>query len=132
MNKKDGNKTMILNFNNFNEFVNYNCFKMKSINNVFNIIKPNICITSIDLKDAFFSVLEHSNHQESLKFTFDDLFQFTYMSNGYDPAMGILNKISKVPLGHLRSLSHNSFVYVDDSYLQGETYKVCLDNISDS
>ena len=110
--------------------VNYKHFKMESINNVLNIIRPNM--TSIDLKDAFFSVPIHSTHQKYLKFTFDDLFQFTCMPNGYGPAMRVFTKISKAPFGHLRSLDHNSVVYVDDSYLQGETYQACLDNISDT
>ena len=56
---------------------------MESINSVLNIIKPNVYMASIDLKDTFFSVPVHSTHQKYLKFTFDDLFQFTYMSNGY-------------------------------------------------
>ena len=54
------------------------------------------------------------------------------MPNGYGPAMRVFTKISKVPFGHLRSLGHNSVVYVDDSYLQGEIYLACLDNISDT
>ena len=52
------------------------------------------------------------------------------MPNG--PAMRVFTKISKVPFGHLRSLGQNSVVYEDDSYLQGETYQACLDNISDT
>ena len=53
------------------------------------------------------------------------------MPNGYGgPAMRVFTTI--VPFGHLRSLSHNSVVYVDDLYLQGDTYQACLDNISDT
>ena len=65
-------------------------------------------------------------------FTFDYLFQATYMPNGHRPAMRVFTKISKVPLGHLRSLGHNSVVYVDDSLLLGETYPTCLHKISDT
>ena len=54
------------------------------------------------------------------------------MPNGYGPAMRVFNKIPKVPSGYLRSVGHNSVVYVDDSYLQGETYQACVDNISDT
>ena len=46
--------------------------------------------------------------------------------------MRVFTKISKVPFGHWRSLGHNSVVYVDDSYIQGETYQDCLNNISDT
>ena len=54
------------------------------------------------------------------------------MPNGHRPAMRVFTKISNVPLGHLRSLGRNSVVYVDDSYLLGETYQACLHNISDT
>ena len=46
--------------------------------------------------------------------------------------MRVFTKIFEVPLGHLRSLGHNCIVYVDDSYLLGETYQACLHNISDT
>ena len=46
--------------------------------------------------------------------------------------MRVFTKMSKVPFGYLRSLGHNSVVYVDYSYLQGETYQAYLDNISDT
>ena len=88
-NKKDGSKRMILNLKNFNKFVNYNYFRMESINNGLNIIRPNVYMASIDLKDAFFSVPIHSTHQKYLKFTFNNLFQFTCMPNGYGSAMRV-------------------------------------------
>ena len=52
-------------------------------------------------------------HHRHFKFTFDDLFQFTFW---------VFTKISKVPFGHLRSLGHNSVVYVS---LFWEEISVC-------
>ena len=78
--KKDGNKRMILNLNKFNKFVNYKLFKMESINNVINLIKPDVYMASIDLKDTFFSVPIHYDDQKYLKFIFGYLFQFTSMA----------------------------------------------------
>ena len=54
------------------------------------------------------------------------------MSNRYGPAMRVFTKISKVSFLHLRKLGHNSAVYVDASYLQGDTYEFCLHNILDT
>ena len=119
--KKDGIKIMILNLKNFNKFLNYKHFKMKSINNIVNIIRPNVYMASVDLKEAFFSVPIHSAYQKYLTFTFDDLFQVTWVPNGYGPAMRVLTKIFKVPFGYLKSLPQNSVVYVDHSYLQRKT-----------
>ena len=47
---------------------------MDSINNVINLIKPNVYMASVDLKDAFFSVTIHYDHQKYLKFIFGYLF----------------------------------------------------------
>ena len=105
---------------------------MESLFNVINLIRPNAYMASIDLKDAFFSVPIHNDHQKYLKFIFGDLFQFTPMPNGYGTAVKIFTKISKIPFGHLRSQGHNSVVHVDDSYLQGDTYQSCLANILDT
>ena len=102
---------------------------MESINNVLNNIRPKCIQASIDLKYTFFSVPTDHNHQKYLKFTFDDLFQFMCMPNGYAATVRVF---AKIPFERLRCLSHNSVVYVDDSYLQGKTYRACVDNISDS
>ena len=69
--KKEGNKRMILNLKKFYKFVNYKHFKMESIN-VINLIKPNVYMTSIDLKDAFSSI--HNDHPKYLKFMFGNFF----------------------------------------------------------
>ena len=130
--KKDSNKRMILISKKFNKFVNYKHFKVESINNVINLINPNVFIGPIDLKDAFFSVPLHNDHQIYLKSIFGNLFQFTSMPNGYGPAMRIFTKISKVPFGHLSSQGRNSVVYVDDSYLQGDKYQSCHGNVLDT
>ena len=53
---------MILNLKNFNKFVNYKHFKMESINNVLNIIRPNVYMASKDLNDALFSVPIYLTH----------------------------------------------------------------------
>ena len=70
---------------------------MESI--VINLIKPNLYMTCIDLKDAFFSVLIHNDHQKYLKFMFGNLFQFTSMPNGDGLSMMDLLKYQKYLLG---------------------------------
>ena len=41
---------------------------MKSINQVIDIVRPNVYMASIDLKDAFYSIPIHPEHQKYLKF----------------------------------------------------------------
>ena len=56
------------------KFVNYKHFKMDSILFIINLIKPNVHIISIDLKDAFFSIPIQNDHQKYLKFMLGNLF----------------------------------------------------------
>ena len=44
------------------------------------------------------------------------------MPNGYSPVTKMFKKLTKAPFAHLQTMGHN------DSYLQGDTYKSCLDN----
>ena len=74
---------------------------MKSIDNVINLIKPNLYMAFIDLKDAFFSVPLHNDHQKYPKFIFGNLFQSTSLLNGYGPARNFFSKLS--PCAHLKS-----------------------------
>ena len=66
-NKNDGGKRMILNLKQFNTHITYRHFIMESINPVIDIVRPNVYMTSIDLKDIFYSIPIHPEHQKYLK-----------------------------------------------------------------
>ena len=53
MSKKDGSKRMILNIKRLKKFVDYKHFKMESLQNVLELIRPGDYMASIDLKDTF-------------------------------------------------------------------------------
>ena len=130
--KKDGSHRMILNLKNFNKFICYRHFKIESIQNVLNAIKKDTFVASIDLKDAFYSVPVAAHHQKYLKIFANEYLNFTCLPNGYGPAMRIFTKIMKAPFSVLRMQGYNSAVYVDDSYLQGDSYECCLKNVNDT
>ena len=131
--KKDGSLRFILNLKNLNKFVGYKHFKMESIYNVFDLITPGAYMASVDLKDAFFSIPIFNNHQQYLKFCFNNItYKFTCMPNGYGPAMRVFTKVLKAPFAYLREKNHVSVVYVDDTWLLGSTYEECLDNVMDT
>ena len=46
--------------------------------------------------------------------------------------MRVFTKVLKPALSYLRKIGYLSVVYVDDSYLQGETFEECLQNISET
>ena len=87
-NKKDAGKPMILNVKECNTFITYCHFKMEAINYVIDIVRPNMYIVSIDLKDEFYSIPIHPGHQKYLKFVvLSKMYHDTCMTNGYGPVM---------------------------------------------
>ena len=61
--KKIGSKRVILNLKRLNKFVEHKYFKMKSVQNILELIRLRVYMASIDLKDAFYSVPVYKNHQ---------------------------------------------------------------------
>ena len=101
-NKKDGGKHLILNLKQFNTHIPYRHFKTESINHVIDIVRPNAYMASIDLKDAFYSIPIHLEHQKYVKFVvLSKIYQYTCMPNDYGPAMCIFTKVSKVLFSNL-------------------------------
>ena len=51
------------------------------------------------------------------------------MPNGFSDAMHGFTKVSKPVYPYLRQQGYMSVIFVDDSYLQGDTKQECLQNI---
>ena len=131
--RKDGSIRLILNLKELNTHIEHLHFKMETLTSVLNLIKPNVYMASVDLKDAFYTIPVHPAHQIFLKFIYENqIYKFFCMPNGYRDAMRIFTKILKPPFSHLRSRGHTSIVYVDDTYLQSDSYEQCCTNIEDT
>ena len=130
--KKDGSHRMILNLKKLNTFVDSPHFKMGSIRNVISMVHKGVWMASADLKDAFFTVPINVHDQKYLKFIWDRPYAFAAMPNGYSDAMPKFTKILNPPFAVLRQSGHLSCVYVDDTYLQGDTYSECQQNVHDT
>ena len=50
---------MILNLKKPNKYIESKHFKMKSLQNVFHMVKPASWMASVDLKDAYYTVTIH-------------------------------------------------------------------------
>ena len=94
---------MILNLKQFITHITYRSFKMESINQVIDIVRPYVYMVSIDLKDPFCSIPIHPARQKYLKFVaLSKIYQYTHIPNGYGPAMCIFTKVFKVPFSRLQ------------------------------
>lgn len=131
--KKDGTFRMVLNLKTLNTFVTYRHFKMDTVWTAINMMKPNCFMASIDLKDAYYSVAICADHQKFLKFYWKgEYYKFTVFPNGLALCPRKFTKLLKPVYAFLRSLGHLSVAYIDDSYLQGDTYEECLQNLIDT
>ena len=106
---------------------------MDTLWSVIRMMKQNCFMASIDIKDAYYSVPMNTYDQKYLKFEFDDqLYQYTCFPNGLAPCPRKFTKLLKPVYCHLRKMGHLSLGYIDDAYLQGDSYQDCLTNVVDT
>ena len=131
--KSDGSIRLILNLKKFNEFVKFTHFKMENIHTILNLVTPGCWMASIDLKDAYYSVKIHPESQKYLKFIYmDQLFMYTAYANGLSSCSRKFTKIIKPILSELHLKGHIVAGYIDYFYLQGDSYKSCVQNVIDT
>ena len=124
--KQDGTFRMILNLKETNEYIDKIHFKMESIKSVLRLVTPSCYMSSIDLKDAYYSVSIHPDHRKYLKFQFQNkLYEFTCLPNGLTSGPRKFTKITKAPLAKLRRLHHILACYIDDILAVAENEKQC-------
>jgi len=128
--KKDGSIRLILNLKNLNESIEYQHFKMDSFTSAVRLITPNCYMASIDLRHAYYSVAVNEKDQSFLQFKFQGkTFHFTCLPNGLSSCPRDFTKICKPIFATLRSLGVAIVGYIDDSFLQADSYAECTDNV---
>ena len=99
----DNKIRLILNLKLLNSHVTYYHLKIDSIQSVTSMITQNCWMASVDLKDAYYSVLSHTAYQKYLRFqVLGQLYQFTAFPNGLASCPRKFTKLLKPPLAMLR------------------------------
>ena len=131
--KPDGSLRIILDLSEFNEHVQYQHFKMDSLQTALNLVTKNCFMASIDWKDAYYSVPVASEYRKFLCFQWQgQLFRYTCLPNGLSEAPRNFTKLAKVLFSELRKLGHLNTDYIDDSLLVGRTVQECRWNVRDT
>ena len=125
--KKDGSHRVILNLKKLNEAVSYHHFKMDALETAIKLMRPGCYMTSIDLKDAYYSIPIASEHQKFLKFVWkDQLYAFNSLPMGLSSSPRIFTKILKPFFSALRSqFGHTCLGYIDDLFYLEDSYLEC-------
>ena len=129
--KKSGGVRIILNLSKLNEGVKYEHFKMETLNSVLMLIRRNCFMGSIDLQDAYYSININPDYRKYLRFIWNSkLYEFTCLPNGLSCAPRVFTKILKPIYENLRKLGLISVYFLDDSWLMGNTFDDCQNNIN--
>ena len=124
--KKDGGHRLILDLTWVNRHVEYEHFKMTSIQTALNMMRPECWMGSIDLKDAYYSVPVAEEHRKYLRFRwFGKLFQFRVLPNGLACAPRFFTKMLAPAYAILREQGIECFPYIDDSFVVADTAGKC-------
>lgn len=131
--KTDGTHRLILNLKKFNEVVTHHHFKMDSLNTIIKLMTKNCYMASLDMKDAYYTIPIRENDKKYLRFRWDEkIFQFNALPNGLSCCPRKFTKILKPALANLHKSGHISVAYLDDMYLQGQSYEQCVANVIDT
>ena len=120
--KSDGTRRLILNLKILNEVLEYNHFKMETIHSVADLIQPHRCKTTIDLKDAYYSVNISDEDSKYLKFYVGkNLLKFVVLPNPLSSGPKKCTKLTKPPIACLRIEGVIAAIYIDDTIVIGGT-----------
>ncbi|KAK3106325.1 hypothetical protein FSP39_017740 [Pinctada imbricata] len=128
--KKDGSHRIIFNVKDLNETIEYHHFKMDTLKSAIQMMTRDCWFASVDLKDAYYSVLIDRNHRKYLRFLWQDCcYQFRCLPMGLTSSPRVFTKLLKPVFAMLRQNGFNSVIYIDDTCLHGRTYEECNNNI---
>lgn len=104
---------------------------MENINTALHTIVPGDYLVSIDLKDAYFSILIFKPHRKFLRFKWSDqTYEFTCLPFGYSLAPRVFTKVLQPVISHLRENSYRVVIFLDDIHFIGSSVEECLSKLS--
>ena len=113
--KKFGDLRPVINLKPLNEFVQYHHFEMEGLNTLLDLLSGSEFFTTIDLKDAYFSIPIHADHYKYLRFAWNStLFEFICLPFGLSSAPRVFTKVLKPFVASIRNKGIRLVIYLDD------------------
>lgn len=127
--KDDGTCKFIVKLKKLNEEMPYIHFKMETLESVWNHIIPGCYLSSVDLKDANYSIPIFPNHEKYEKFAWKgQLHQFPFLPIWLCSGLMKCIKLMKFPVTVYRRKCHVIAIYIDGLINVGYTHGECRNN----
>ena len=128
--KESGAFRVIFNLKHLNQSVTYRKFKMDTLESAIKLMKPGCFMTSVDIRDAYYSIPISPLFRKYLKFAWRGrLYQFRALPMGLTSSPRIFTKVLKPVFATLRSkYGHSCSAYIDDSFYTEDTFEVCQES----
>ena len=128
--KKSPNEyRIIFDLSELNCFVRKEHFKMDSLSDIMEMIKPGDFFVSIDLSDAYYCIAMHILSIPFLTFIFLNIYyQFTCLPQGLSSAPRIFTKVLRVVLAYLRYGGIRISAWIDDSFIAAASKSLCQEH----
>ena len=128
--KSDGSHRLILNLKKFNQFIIEEHFKLEDIRTVSNLLRKNMFMATIDMKDAYHLISIHPESRKFLRFRYSGkLYQYNVLPFGLSVAPLVFTKVMRPIMAKLRGEGHLSVIYLDDIWVAGADFDSCQANV---
>ena len=120
--KKDGSVRPVVNLKSLNQFLVKQRFKMEGIASVKNILQRGDWMISIDLLDAYLSVVMAEEHRKFLRFQWgSSLYEFQCLPFGLSSAPRIFTKLLKPVMAMIRQRGIRAVIFLDDMLVMAQS-----------
>lgn len=116
--QKEGTYRPVIDLSRLNQYVQNSHFQMEGLHCLKTLLREGDFMTSIDLKDAYFSVAVHASSQRFLRFIWDSKhYAFLGLPFGLSAASRVFTKLLKPVAAFLRKQGYRIIIYLDDFLL---------------
>ena len=120
--KKDGSRRPVVNLKPLNQYILKQRFKMEGVGAVRSIVQEGDWMVSVDLKDAYLSVVMAKQHRKFLRFEWENkLFEFNCLPFGLSSAPRIFTKLLKPVMALLRRQGTRIVIFLDDMLIMDQS-----------
>ena len=129
--KSDGSSRLILNLKKLNKFLHAEHFKLEDGRTVMNLMRRNMFMATVDMRDAYHLVRIHPESRKYLRFRYgEDLYEYSVLPFGLSVAPLVFTKLLRPVVAFLREAGNMSVIYLDDLWLAGYDYESCNRNVT--